>query len=503
MSSTSPSSAPAPGDAQQATPTPTPLPQGDDSGLSYRERYLRAPRRDITPIDEPLFTFGEDPHGGATLKPWHDARDYLRSYAHSYGSQHPFSREVAEWRRDFFSSSSSSNKEDPLIYRTTPTIPPLRPDAPTIVVLFYPRPDEHVAAAGVRPIHQRASYLRRLGRIARLGEQTLVYVPPELRAEVEAMRPAGDPHWRVVDDWATPWDMPSNAHQRASFALLQPALFAWFDGYGDGDAGDLRPEPRYNHPHHSAVCNAKAFVMYDAVMRNPFGSTRWMYADAGFLFDDGPKDEGGEPWGDLFRSAAGAGDGDGESGGCLDPAKFDRAIAGASGDSGVVMGEYTHRHAGGCPTADGGEEPRWWADPRRTWRGRQFIAQVIVGSSLGFLNYAARFMRTVDEMDRAGGNGDSGNGKSFYVGREELVVALVALRYPNTVFSVPYLRLPAPWDYRWQFPMKLAFTRAGGPEAVAPVVDPLATLYCRDGDYYAPRRPALPAGGMYEGCETG
>lgn len=52
----------------------------------------------------------------------------------------------------------------------------------------------------------------------------------------------------------------------------------------------------------------------------------------------------------------------------------------------------------------------------------------------------------------------------------------------------------------------------GGPESVPPIVDPLATLYCKDGggagggdgeSYYMPRRPALEAGGIYEGCETG
>lgn len=468
---------------------------------SYREQLLRAPpgRRDLTPLDEPIFKFEPDRHRAR------DPRDYLRSYAQSYG--HPFSPEIAKWRRDFLSSSPSSippSSEDvestPPSCRTEPSIPPLRPNAPTIVVLFYPRPDQSDA----RPIHQSASYLRRIRRIARLDEQTILYVPPSLRSAIEAMRPPGDSHWHVVDDWASIWDMPNNAYQRSNFAVLQPALFSQFDADDNNNnnnnhgvfanAGDLRPEPRYNRPHHSAVCNAKAFVMYDAVMRNPFASTRWMYADAGFLFDDGPRDNGeggnGEPWGELFRA------------GGLDEAKFDRAISGASGDSGVVMGEYTHRHAGGCPTAD----DECWTNPDRAWKARQFIAQIYVGSSLGMLNYSVRFMRTVDEMDA------SGPGGGFYVGREELVVPFVALRYPNSVFSVPFFRMPAHLDYPWQFPMKLVFSRVGGPESVPPIVDPLATLYCKDGggaggadgeSYYMPRRPALEAGGIYEGCETG
>lgn len=393
---------------------------------SYREQLRRAPpgRRDITPLDGPIFKFEPGRHRAR------HPRDYLRSYGQSYG--HPFSPEIAQWRRDFLSSSPSSfptSPEDaesaPPSCRTEPSIPPLRPNAPTIVVLFYPRPDE----ADARPIHQSASYLRRIRRIARLGEQTILYVPPTLRNAIEAMRP-GDSHWHVVDDWTSIWDMPNNAYQRSNFAALQPTLFSQFDADDNDsiDAGDLRPEPRYNRPHHSAVCNAKAFVMYDAVMRNPFGSTRWMYADAGFLFDDGPRDDSegggtGEPWGELFRA------------GGLDEAKFDRAIGGASGDSGVVMGEYTHRHAGGCPTAD----DECWTNPDRAWKARQFIAQIYVGSSLGMLNYSVRFMRTVDEMDA------SGPGGGFYVGREELVVPFVALRYPNSVFSVPFFSPARPF----------------------------------------------------------
>ncbi len=426
--------------------------------LTYKEKLLRN-RRDITPIDEPLLSF--DNGAGNDGKLENSPSEYLKSYAQSYGA--PFGRRVAEWRHEFVGAEGDAAAAE---FRTEPEVPPLRPGAPTVVLLFYPRPDE----AGARPVHRTASYLRRIARVARLGEQTLLYVPPSLRGAVAALRPAGDPRWRVVDAWESVWDMPCNAHQRDGFAARQPARFAAFDGHGEAD-GDLRPEPRYNAAHHSAVCNAKAFVMYDAVMRNPFGSDRWMYVDAGFLFDDGPRGgEAGEPWGELFAAAG------------LDEAKFERAIAGASGDTGVVMGEYAHGRHGWPDASD-----ECWRNPRRSWRARQFIAQVYVGSSLGMLNYSARFLRTVEDMDAGG----------FYVGREELVVAFVALRYPNTVFSVPYFRLPPRLDYPWQFPMKLVFSRVGGPESVPPIVDPLATLYCKG---YVPRRESLPAGGIYKGC---
>ncbi|KAI1486756.1 hypothetical protein F5X96DRAFT_688358 [Biscogniauxia mediterranea] len=403
----------------------------------YREKLKHI--EDMTPINMPLITW--DGHRGRS------PREYLKSPIV------PYDKKVAQWQNDL----SGVRSEVPQ-FRTTPDVPPIRRDAPTMVLIFYPRPDQDAA----RPIHRSDSYLRRIERIAEMGEQTIVYVPPELKRPIRAMRQ--DPHWYIVDSYATIWDIPTNDYQRDNFASKQPRLFREFDGFTDAD-GELKPVERYNRPHHSAVCNAKAFVMYDAVMRNPFGSDRWMYVDAGFLFDDGPRDADGVVWGDLLKSG-------------LDEAKFDRAI-GVSRDTGVVMGEYPHRD--GCPDID----DECWANPKRTWRSRQFIANVYVGSSLGMLNYSVRFMQTVDDMDANG----------LYTGREELVVAFVALRYPNTVFSVPWFPLPKRLDYRWQFPGKLVFSRVGGPQSVAPIVDPLATLYCPG---YVPRQPSLPAGGIYD-----
>ncbi|KAI0130613.1 hypothetical protein F4814DRAFT_403060 [Daldinia grandis] len=412
-------------------------------GSSYREKLNNA--GDITPLNAPLISWSGQRGRSPT--------EYLKNYKTSYTI--PFGYNVATWRQKFFGGGEMML---PFSFRTEPEVKPSKPHEPTIVLLFYPRPDQDDA----KEIHRSASYLRRIDRIARMGEQTIIYVPPELGAAVRGMR--GDAYWHIIDDYPTIWDMPNNAYQKENFATKQPALFEQFDGYTDAD-GSLRPEPRYNRAHHSAVCNAKAFVMYDAVMRNPFGSDDWMYVDAGFLFDDGPQDDEGTPWGDLYRAG-------------LDTEKFERAIH-MSRDTGVVMGEYSHRS--GCPDA----EDECFTNPKRSWRARQFIAQVYVGNSLGMLNYSVRFMQTVDDMDANG----------FYTGREELVVPFVALRYPNTVFSVPYFRLPPHLDYPWQFPMKFVFSKVGGRESVPPIVDPISTLYCKG---YTPRRPSMPAGGIYE-----
>ncbi|KAI1089970.1 hypothetical protein F5B19DRAFT_352552 [Rostrohypoxylon terebratum] len=406
-----------------------------DHASSYKEKLEHV--QYLTPIDEPLISW--DGRRGRS------PREYLEPPVVPYGI------DVAEWQHEL------SGEQGALQFRSTPEVPPIRKDAPTMVLIFYPRPDEGDA----KPIHQSPSYLKRIERIAQMGEQTMLYVPPELAETIRAMR--SDPHWYIVDSYPTVWDIPTNNYQRDNFANKQPRLFAEFDGYSDED-GELKPVDRYNRAHHSAVCNAKAFIMYDAIMRNPFGCDRWMYVDAGFLFDDGPKDSDGMIWGDLIKSG-------------LDDAKFDRATS-ISGNTGVVMGEYSCRD--GCPDI----YDECWTNPRRTWRSRQFIANVYVGNSLGMLNYSVRFMQTVDDMDANG----------FYNGREEFVVAFVVLRYPNSLFSIPWFPLPQRLDYRWQFPGKLVFSRVGGPESVPPIVDPIERLYVHD---YVPDRPSLPAGGIY------
>lgn len=103
------------------------------------------------------------------------------------------------------------------------------------------------------------------------------------------------------------------------------------------------------------------------------------------------------------------------------------------------------------------------------------------------LNYSVRFMQTVDDLDA--------NGR--YSGREEYVIAFLAARYPNTIFSIPFQQPVTPKPVGstrslMNYPFKTCFTTQGGPETVPLIVDPLSTLYCKQ---YVPRQPNLLAAG--------
>ena len=116
-------------------------------------------------------------------------------------------------------------------------------------------------------------------------------------------------------------------------------------------------------------------------MRNPFGSDRWMYVDAGVFGEYGPKNAAGEYWTEILCHE-------------LSAAKFDRSV-GLSRDSGVVIGEYMQSLAYGIKDIN---HPAW-TDPKKSWMCQHFIAGNWVGNSVGMLNFAIRFMQTVDDMD--------------------------------------------------------------------------------------------------------
>ncbi|KAH8660497.1 major facilitator superfamily domain-containing protein [Xylariales sp. PMI_506] len=394
--------------------------------------------RDSTPVGEPFFPFESKSSTGPTR--------YLTPTAQPYG-QH-----VLRWLSDFFSLDESTRSN--MTVRTKPHIEPLRPDAPTFIALFFP------AAETRRPVQV---YLDRIRTLANMGEQTIIYLPPSLSSAVKSMR--SDPHWFVIDSYTSIWDMPNNAYQRANFDRIQPSLWGRFDGF-DPKRNDWTPNPQYNKAHLSAAFNAKAFVSYDAVLRNPFGCERWMYVDAGIFDEVGPLDaQTGVVWGQVLREQ-------------LDAAKFDRAIT-VSGDTGVVMGEYMQSGEHGGMELD----RACWADADRAWQCHPFIAHAHLGSTLGMLNYAVRYMQTVDDLDAAG----------RYSAREEFVIPWVAIRYPNTVFSIPWTRIPG-LKHKWAYPIKSCFTTFGGPESAPAIVDPIATIFC---PRYKSRRPALVGGGNY------
>ncbi|CAJ2504460.1 Uu.00g118540.m01.CDS01 [Anthostomella pinea] len=217
----------------------------------------------------------------------------------------------------------------------------------------------------------------------------------------------------------------------------------------------------YNDPHRTATYNAKWFVTYDAVMRNPFRTNKWMYADAGFLGAEGPTDDKGEEWG-MFKN------------GYLDTDKFDRSIK-HSGDTGVVIGEYKHDRE-----RDINDD--CWTKPRHVWKCRHFIAKAWFGNSIGMLEFSARYMQTIEDMDANG----------WYIGREEFVLSHVAIRYPNFLFSVPYTSEPMELYYPFYDPSKAYWSYYGGKSMVAALNDPLSTLFCPNN--YKPRQPNLPWG---------
>jgi hypothetical protein len=412
------------------------MPHAVTNEPTAREATLLKHTLDITPLDTPLFAWPSTSKFGLT--------SYITP------TTVPYSRQVAEWQAELYGL-----KDEKIVYRTQPLIEPIRKDAPTLIAIFYP--DDEPESVTRRPI---GVYLERIKRLAALKEQVIIYVPPTISKTIRSLRK--DKHWVVVDDFASIWHMSNNRHQKHNYTHIQPKLFQAFDRKV-GVIG-WEPETCYSHPHRSAVYNAKAFISYDAVMRNPFGSERWMYADAGMFGEYGPRNDDGEYWVEILGHK-------------LSTEKFDRSIS-LSRDSGIVIGEYMQSEAYGVKDIN---HPAW-TDPKKSWMCQHFIAGNWVGSSIGMLNYAIRFMQTVDDMDANG----------LYTGREEFVIPHVMIRYPNTIFSIPWKEME--WG-KWEHPIKGAYLDYGGPESVPTIGDPIEAVICRD---YKQRRGHLVGDGVYK-----
>ncbi|EPE24723.1 hypothetical protein GLAREA_08576 [Glarea lozoyensis ATCC 20868] len=261
-----------------------------------------------------------------------------------------------------------------------------------------------------------------------MNEQVLFYTPSWLSQQVRSYR--NDKHWHVINDYKTVWDFPNNKHQQYNFSITQPKLFNEFDDY---KSSHWKPNPAYNHPHRSDTYSAKAFVTYDAIMRDPFGSKT-------------------------------------------------RII---SGDTGIVIGEYLQDAQ--CGVKDINHE--CWTNPKKSWMCHQLIANAYIGSSLGMLNHIVRFMQTVDDMDA----------NKRYTGREEFVIPWVAIRYPNTVFSIPWYPVPRPLRRPYSSGMYLikssCYSTHGGIKSVSAIVDPISTIYCKG---YIPKKSHPKSGGIYK-----
>jgi hypothetical protein len=403
---------------------------------TLREGVLLDHTLDVTPVDSPLFALPKTSKFGPT--------SYLTP------TPVPYDRRVAEWQANFFGTQD----EKPL-YRSHPLIKPIRKDTATLVAIFYP--DDEPESTTRRSVDV---YLERIKRLAVLNEQVMIYVPPSISTTIRSLR--DDKYWCVIDDFASIWDIPNNIHQKHNFTHIQPLIFANFSRK-PGVPG-WEPEDCYNHPHRSAVYNAKAFVTYDAVMRNPFGSERWMYVDAGVFGEYGPKNEDGEYWTTILSHE-------------LSTEKFDRSIS-LSRDSGIVIGEYMQSLAFGIKDIN---HPAW-TDPKKSWMCQHFIAGNWVGSSVGMLNYAVRFMQTVEDMDANG----------MYTAREEFVIPQVMIRYPNTIFSIPWKEME--WG-KWEHPIKGAYSTYGGAKSVPTIGDPIEGVICKG---YKQQRGHLRGDGMYK-----
>lgn len=364
--------------------------------------------------------------------------------------------DVAGWVEDFFSLEKGVVK-----IQKKPVIQPLKASAPTIISLFYPDPDNNMR----RPIE---SYLKRIQYLADLGEQTIIYVPPELEEQVKSMR--GDVHWAVITKYKTIWDIPSNKGQYKNFHKTQKKRFSELEG----EQADWKLDHSYNRGHQMAAYNAKAFVCYDAVIRNSFGSKRWIFMDAGLFTENGPVDTKGVVWGDMMKEQ-------------LDPSKFDRSIK-LSGDTGVVFGGYRlFGDHGNLPGGIKSINHEWFTDPRRMWKSQHFAAGGFAGNSLGMLNYAVRYMQTFKDMDA----------NNYYVGREEWIIPMVAVRYPNTIFRVPWVPTTNVGK-RQNFPMNTCYSTYGDSrnfKMLPAIDDPVSVIYCRE---YTPRKPDLDGTGPYK-----
>lgn len=400
-----------------------------------RKQALMNHRLLIMPIDQPVLQFPNP----AKM----DARSYMQPH------RVPGSREIAEWNKEMFLGFDGGSKDhlvsEPLQYRHVPSVkPPIRPGAPTIINTFTWETD-----ASDGQSQSLDEYLPRFQKLADRGEMVLFSTAKRMRSTIEAMRPQ-DPYWKVVTCWESVWEVPNNLHQHENFNITQPSLFQRFEDEG--------PKPRYNFARLSAVYNAKAYCIFDGVQRAPFGTEGpFMFYDSGWIIVN---EEG-----DLPGFAEIAAD-------FIEDAKVARSVA-LAGDTGVVVGEYE---------LDQGQDPEllgppvdvnhWcFTRPAKSWEALHFLGGSVVGSALGMLNYAARFMQTVEDMDANG----------FYVGHEELVMSFMAFRYPNTIFSVPAGDSPGfhrPW------PIRDCHSPRWGAEDDAELVDPVQTLFCR---FYEPR----------------
>ncbi|CAJ2513660.1 Uu.00g017790.m01.CDS01 [Anthostomella pinea] len=392
----------------------------------------------ITALDKPKFHWDN--------KADRHPRDYVLRFSAPYG------RKVAGWQQDFFDpdSDNSLSHND---YKKKPQIEGTRLDAATIITFFYPVEDRNTQR---KPLDW---YYDSFKNLAATKEQIIIFVPPGEKPKIEAIaNEAGNKYVQIVTEFPTLWDIPTNIGKEASFTVKEPLLFAQFDGWQKCYPGAKEPpESFYVKPHYMAAYNAKAYLI--------------------ILWTDRPYDEHNVAWGMFIDQF-------------LDENKLARALE-LTEDTGIVMGEYgLHRQKGPRDITN-----KCWSDPKKyLWDCFSFVFNTAVGSSLGMLNVAVRFMKTVDDMDA----------NDLYTGREEFILAFLAMRYPNTIFSVPRDYDAAP-GVDWAmgpngqkstfkskpYPLQVAFSGYGGSAQVPPINDPIQTIFCPKGSKYETKNPNL------------
>jgi len=389
---------------------------------------------DITPLDQPVIKYGKLP----TRKP----KDYLQPRPNIEN------KAAAAWQLAFFGAAKVKSTK----LKATPRVKPIRIDAPTIVSFYYPHPNP-------KSFKSQEVYLDRIQRLAKTDEQVIIYVAKSISSQIKKMRT--DAHWLVIDEYETVWDIPNNRFQQENFEGKQRSIFADMRNSG---SEDWRPSKIYDDGFYSAAYNAKAFIAFDAPLRNPFGSSRWVYMDGGLLSipelpqHPQPPTLKGQPWDMLF-------------GGFLDTKKIDRSIR-LTKDTGVVFPEYPVVPERGTIDINS----KAFNDPLYEWQNRYFLGGIFVGNTLGMLNYAVRYMQTVDILDA----------NNRYTGREEFITPIVGAMYPNTVFSQPVQALPKELTdpklgdvtiRNWKL-MLLSYSTPYGKEMLPEMRDPIAGLYC-------------------------
>ncbi|KAF2149689.1 hypothetical protein K461DRAFT_301255 [Myriangium duriaei CBS 260.36] len=377
-----------------------------NTGKMLEKALCNTKHPDITPLDKPVIKYPQQSQ--------RDIRNYLEA------RQDVFGKAAAQWQQEFFYPNKKSNAK----FRDRPQIQPIRHDAPTIISFYYPHPNP-------RQSKRQDVYLERIKRLAKTDEQVMMYVAKDVAGDIKKMR--NDKHWHVIDEYSTIWDVPNNKFQSNNFMFDQREFAAY---------------------------NAKAFIAFDAPLRNPFGSERWIYMDAGLLLVPGSANQPqapsqhGQPWDMLY-------------GGFLDNKKIDRSIS-LTKTSGVVFPEYLINSTRESTDISS----RAFNDPFYQWQNKFYLGGLFVGGTLDILD---------------------ANGR--YTGREEFITPIVAAMYPNTVYSQPAQNLPERLSdskygdktiTNWKF-MLLSYSSRYGKDMFPEMRDPIAGRYCGPHTSYQPR----------------